>query len=242
MKKLIVGFCLFLFISINSFAVELEKRNIEDFHALRIFGNFRVELIYGDSTYVTLQSYSIPLSKVTTEVEKGILKINMLSSFAKEDQISVRIFFKQLDEIILKGAASIERAPLIKSKFFNIELAQGAKLKLNIETENLSLYAYSGALITVSGKTNYLSAEISSGGMINALKMIANDVDATATAGGYVKVKAIEKLDAKANAGGKIYYLGEVKMLNQKVTLNGEVIKIEEKIPVKKVVKNDSLQ
>lgn len=226
MKKISIIFILNLLIFSSVFGLKsTERRNVEDYHSIKIFGNIRVQLQKSDSTYMILESEVIPLSKVSTSVEKGELKIELLNSLKEEKEVFIKVYYKQIDEIVAKASANVFKTDLITSKFLTVKLLQGAMAHLDVVTENLTVSCGQGGEAFIYGKTNVFTADINSGGKINAYKLEANNVEASATAGGYIQVHPIVSLNAKATAKGIVYYVGEVKTINQKVSLGGEIIK-----------------
>jgi hypothetical protein len=119
--------------------------------------------------------------------------------------------------------ASIVSQELIKQQHLEVRAQEGAKIKLEIETEYLSVKSVSGGIISLNGVTESQTVEANTGGIYSGYGLQSKRATVTSSSGANVEVIASELLDANVRFGGSIYYKGTPEVLKTKVMIGGTI-------------------
>lgn len=190
--------------------MKTETRNVPtNFTKIEANSAILVTVAPGGAVAVTVDADSNLLPMVKTHVENGTLYINAEGSYSTEDPVSVHVTLPKIDALYSKGSATIN----VEKKIVTEQLTLGAdgagNMTLEAEADNLRVDATSGASVILNGKALKLEATASSGSVVNAEKLMANDIIAESSSGGNTSVSPILSLDAKASSGGVVRYIRE---------------------------------
>lgn len=124
------------------------------------------------------------------------------------------------------SAARIEGA--IKADYCSIELTSAANAMLALLAVECELSASSAAKAELSGEAGDMEVETSSAANIDALSLIARNVEADASSGSSIKISCTKSIDAKASAGGSVKYAakGTLSSEERRASSGGSVKKL----------------
>ena len=135
-----------------------------------------------------------------------------------------KVYFIKLEAIEANEGSYLSCESEIKSLDFSIIAKEGAQIKVNVNTDRITVKSSNGAVIKLSGKAQNLDAVTNSGGKLEAEKCITNQTTVSVNAGGFADVYATNLVDAKTRAGGTITIYGNPKQVNEKKILGGHII------------------
>jgi hypothetical protein len=217
MKKTVYSL---LFISALGFC-QTEKR-VGDFTKVTSFDKIDVVLIQSNENKVILsgnESENVELIN-----KNGELKIRMpLLKTMSGDGINATVYFKKIDAVEANEGSHMTSDEIFKSIVFEIIVKEGADIKLNIDVENLKVKATSGGILNIEGEATNQDILVNSGAIFDGSKINSKQATVTVNAGGEVGVFAIDFVNAKVRAGGKITVFGNPKQLNKKVIAGGTI-------------------
>jgi len=101
----------------------------------------------------------------------------------------------------------------------------GASLHMALECEKATIETESAGSVKVNGKAITLEAAAASAGNIDAEKLLSNDIIASASSAGIIKIYPLVSLSADASSGGSINYYNVPKNLNKKSDTGGSINK-----------------
>ncbi|MCS4239303.1 hypothetical protein M2306_003010 [Myroides gitamensis] len=201
-----------------------EVKEVGEFKRVNAFDKIELTLIPAKETKMEVSGSNT--EEVTFVNKNGNLKIkmNFASSF-QGGNTQVKLYYKELEEIIAEEGASIESKEVVKATNLTIHSKTGASVTLKVEAEKLTVRSYTGGTISLTGKTNTQDILANAGATVYNEKLKSNQTTVTVNAGGIAKVNATDLVDAKTRAGGEIIIFGKPKKINEKVVMGGSIKK-----------------
>jgi hypothetical protein len=219
MKRIIlVGFVL-----LSQFTFAQTTIELKDFDDVKVFDKLSVTLISSNETKAVITGIS--QSKVEIVNKNGLLKIRMpLTKMMTGDEAKVTLYFKKIQSIDANEGSTVTCADTFKQTTFDLGVQEGAKITVVLDVDKTSIKAYSGGIVTVTGKAVTQSVSINSGGILNANELETSQTTISISAGGSAEVKATKLVDAKVKAGGTVTVYGSPKELRQETLMGGSII------------------
>lgn len=217
MKKLVYSLLVF-----SSIAFGQTEKNVGDFTKVTSFDQIDVFLVKSNENKAVIDG------KGANEVEfvnkNGELKIRMpFSKMLKGDDISVTLYYKNIDAVEANEGSRIACGDEIKTVAFDIKVKEGSEVKLKLDVQKLTARVANGSKIEVTGNAVNQDVLANSGGIYDAKDLKTNQTTITANAGGEADIFATDFVDAKVRAGGDITIYGKPKQINQKVVAGGNI-------------------
>lgn len=188
------------------------KRAVGSFHGIEASTGVEVIISQGASEALAVSSSSEEFDKmIITEVQNGILKIYVdadwkLWNMPKNWKIKAYVSYKQIDQL---------------------KASSGASIKGDVNAGSLSARQSSGGFISLKGSVDKLEVDASSGGMFKGYELNTNYLDADVSSGGGVQVTVAKEVSAEASSGGYVSYKGEAVIRNIDVSSGGSVKKVK---------------
>lgn len=206
------------------YAQNTEKREIQSFDKIDVFGNIQVEMIQGDKEALEIFTRNANISDVDISVDNKLLKIKMKSNlFDDEAEVKIKVVYKEIRDISSNAAAEIVIKDLIKTDKLFLNATSGARIKLNVELNAVDIKAYQGAHIDIVGKTKLQESFVNTGGILSASNFTSNEVFIKMNTGGKAEFIVNDLLDAGVNTGASLNYFGTPSKENIKTSLGGKV-------------------
>lgn len=204
-----------------------EKRNLEgNFTAIEAGKGLDIVLEQSPDTEVTVVADDNLQNHITTKVSNGVLTISSdYNSYRNVRMKKVIVKIPNIASIKISSGAHFTTRNTIKSDNLTIESSTGAEIKIAVEALKTMCEASTGSHITIQGKSVDLESASSGGSSINAEKLIANNVKASASSGGNSDVFPLVSLNANASSGGSINYHNVPTNLNKKSSSGGNITK-----------------
>ncbi|BDU23435.1 MULTISPECIES: head GIN domain-containing protein [unclassified Flavobacterium] len=207
--------------------VTTEKRTVQgDFKNIRVSNAIDVVIEQSDSREITVEADDNLQKEIETKVENGTLVISCkYNSFRNITMKKVTVKMPVVDKIEASSASSVQSKNVIEGQDIILEASSAASMQVNIESDKISVDSGSGSSVTIEGKALNLNTSVSSGGSIDAAKLMANDIHAEASSGGTVSIHPIVSLKAEASSGGNIDYSGSPKTVEKSASSGGNINK-----------------
>ena len=239
MKQII--FSLLLFFSISVLAQE--NTNIADANAVKrsITGSFTaISVTDGIDLYLTQgneESVAVSasdekfLERFKTEVENGTLKLYYDSKGISlgingRKKLKAYVSFKTLAKLNASGGAAVVAKTKIDVPVLSMKFTSGSHFtgEVNISNE-LTVDQSSGSGISISGKSEKISVEGSSGSQFKGFDLVTEYCNARASSGAGVHITINKELNARASSGGGVKYKGTAVIKEINVNSGGVVKK-----------------
>jgi len=234
-KFIIIALTALLFGSCNHFwgmnsitgsgNVTTEKRTVNgDFKSVEVSNAIDLVIEQSDNVEITVEADDNLQDKITTTVENGVLVIACeVNNFNSIKSKKVTVKMPVIDGLEASSAASINSKNTLKGDHISISTSSASSVNLAIEFETIQSESSSASKITIAGKAINLETSASSGSVIDAKKLLANDVNAHSSSGGSISVHPIVTLTAKASSGGTINYNTVPKSIKKESNSGGSI-------------------
>lgn len=205
--------------------ITTEKRNVNgDFKNIEVSNAIDVVIEQADVTEVIVEADDNLQKAIVTKVENGVLIIGCdYNSFTNIGSKKVTVKMPVINGFEASSAATIKSKNVLKGDNINISASSGSNINVNVEFDNISLDSDSAGNITVLGKTLQLKTSASSGSVINAEDLLANEVIAEVSSGANINTHPILSLNAEASSGGSITYNSDPKSIQQNSNSGGSI-------------------
>jgi Putative auto-transporter adhesin, head GIN domain len=204
---------------------------IQPFQILRAYGPFRITLVESDRERIEVSYQGIDKEEVVIDADDGILDMRFRSKHYwdnwnssgnhKNRNVSVTVYFKQLNEIEVKAGASVTSEATLSSTSLRLVASMGAEMRLDVKTKELELDSSMGSDVTLSGTTATLEINSKMGSTVKAIRLTSDKVRVKAYMGSDVTVYASQELDASAGFGAVINFGGEPSVRNTDHSFGG---------------------
>jgi hypothetical protein len=219
MKRII----LVVFVFLSQFTFAQTTIVLKDFDDVKVFDKLSVTLIASNETKAVITGPE--QSKVEVVNKNGLLKIRMpLTKLMTGDEAKVTLYFKKIQSIDANEGSTVICADTFKQTTFDLGVQEGARITVALDVDKTSIKAYSGGIVTVTGKAVTQSVSINSGGVLKAEELETSQTTVSISAGGSADIKASTLVDAKVKAGGTVTVYGSPKELRQETLMGGSII------------------
>jgi hypothetical protein len=220
-----ISFFLFLSIGLLSLTHAQTIRQIGTFDEIVISGNLDVKLEQSETNEVHLDDRNGMDDAVNISIQGRRLKISLLDGWLRQNNSTVRVLvrYERLVDIKVLAGAEVEVSETIETEKLAVKVGSGAELWLDVNTSILDGSASEGGELTISGTTRYQEASAATGGIYDASELQSEETNVRANTGGEATVVATRLLDAVANTGGQVRYLGDPEEKYTRSNLAGEI-------------------
>jgi len=222
MKKLITAILVLIVFIAN--AQKSEKRVIESFDKLDVYGNIEVEMVLSDTESIDIFTTNVDPSEVNTEIEDKLLKIKMKSNLFDDDvKVQIILKYKEIREITANAAAEVIVKNVIKGDKLFATATSGGRIKMQVELNAIDLKSYQGSHIDISGKTILQESFVNTGGVLAGPDFSSDEVFIKMNTGGKAEIIVNKSLEANVNTGASLNYFGTPEKENIKTNLGGKI-------------------
>jgi|SRR6218665_228624 len=187
--------------------VVTENRNNDtDFTGIEVSRALEVEIEQSNNRSITVIADKNLQNHILTQVENGVLKITTDVDIKDAESKKIIVKMPDIDALQTSSAASITSKKIIRSNSLSLGSSSASLIDILFEGEDLSAETSSAGTIRLSGKALRLETDSSSGSVIEAEKLLANDVTSSASSGSHTNVNPLVSLEAKASSGAHITY------------------------------------
>lgn len=174
-----------------------ESRSLSGFIGIKASGAFSLIVTVGDDYSVVLEGDQASLANVVTGVDEGMLIIKYRTPTSTTNKVRLKITMPETRKLEFYGSTDAE--------------------VFGIKGSNTELSANGRSTITAAGSVATLKAEAVGASNVDASKLLAESVTATATGASEITVSASKELTAEALGASNIYYLGDPKVTKNAV-------------------------
>lgn len=189
-----------------------------DFNAVEVHAASNIELMQGDTNYVSLSSKDSVVKTPKMEVVDGVLEIN--SSF-HHGKITVHV--KNIKSIKVDEAAKVTCIDTLTADNLSIHVKDAGSAEIMVHAKNLDVRGSDASYIKLSGSADTMDVKVSDASHIDAANLKSLHVSATSADGSFVGVWAINSIDANATDGSTINVRGTPAQKNTSASDGGAV-------------------
>jgi hypothetical protein len=190
-----------IFIVVKSASAQ-SSQPLPEFDKIRIDDNVQVELVIADRYSVYIENKS-PNSEPIT-VYGGILSLNAENALGQK----VKVFTKNVQSIVLDGAARLETLDTISSASLTIKLDGASMVKLNTTSPILNISQDGASELIISGTATTAIVTTDGIAAFKGKSLMVTDVTASSDGASKIIIGATNTLNAKADGKSKILFSG----------------------------------
>ena len=218
MKKI----ALILVVLISNLCFAQVNKNLGEFDKVSVFDRISVQLIPSNENRIEITGNRS--QEVELVNNNGTLKVRMaFGKLLDGDDISAKLYFKQLDEIDASEGSYVICEAAIKQTAIKVNTKEGAEIRLNLDVKKVNLRAVTGGILKIKGNATNSDVSLGTGGVLQAMDLQTVQTTVKITTGGDADVRASELVDAKVRAGGNITIYGSPQQINKSTTLGGSI-------------------
>jgi len=199
------------------------ERQVEIFESISASAGIDVILTQDSVAKVVVEADDNLQENIKTEVSNGELKIYPEKQIRSCKAKRVCVSFKTVHAIDGSSGADIKSTSRLRLPILEISASSGANIDLAVEGDGLTAESSSGGVINLTGTVNNLSVDGSSGARIKAPDFQSKTCNAGASSGATIKISVSEKIIAKASSGGNISVNGNPKEREVEKSSGGSV-------------------
>lgn len=189
--------------------VETRNEKIGNFTRLVIGGNFHVFLEPSDKPSLRMEMDENLYDIVKVSEEGSTLRIETRLNILQAREKNLYIGIKDLQKMELSGAIKMVSDSVLQLGTLNILVTGAARLDFEIEAKSLKVDLSGASECDFRGKVDELRVQLSGAGDIDALDLIAGDVEIDMSGAGGARVYARDRLDVSISGVGSVRYRGE---------------------------------
>jgi hypothetical protein len=205
--------------------VTTEKRTVTgDFKNVEINNALDLVIEQSDKIEITVEADDNLQKEITTKVENGVLIIscdacNFINVVSKKITVKMPV----IEGIQASSAATVNCSTPLKGNSLNLTSSSAGSITATVEYETVQLTSSSASNQNINGKAIHLETASSSGSVLNAGELLANEVVAEASSGSSISVSPIVSLKAEASSGGNISYNKTPKSIQKEEHSGGSI-------------------
>ncbi len=181
-----------------------ETREVSGFNAIRVGGSYLLAVSVDQKESLVIEGDDNLLPLITTKVENGVLVVENTRSIAPKSRMKLTISAKTLNSLKVSGSLRGSVA--------------------GIESPLFGLVASGSCRMTLTGKTEALTMQLSGSGTVDASGLPAKTATVKISGSGKVDVHTTELLSVKISGSGKVNYKGDPKV-EKDISGSGKLVK-----------------
>lgn len=189
--------------------VETRQEKIGNFDRLVIAGNFHVFLEQSDTPSLRMEMDENLYDIVKVKEEGSTLRIESRLNILQARDKNLYIGVRDLEKMELTGAIKMVSGSVLKMRSLSILASGAARIDFEIEAKTLKIDISGASECDFRGKVDELRVQLSGAGDIDALDLIAGDVEIDLSGAGGARVYARDNLDVSITGVGSVRYRGE---------------------------------
>ncbi|MFT3737698.1 MAG: head GIN domain-containing protein [Breznakibacter sp.] len=200
-------------LSLATFCVKAQEKSIrpaKPFHTIEVGSGIDLHLKQSDTLSIEVESPVEYIDRIQTKISDSVLIIKAVQPmrWGYEKSPKVYVAFNQLKSLIAISGADVYGTGVFGLGNLSIVAHSGADIYITLECQTLRINAREGSGVKVSGKARSLKAIVGSGSDLNAGELKADHCEITANGGSDAIVNVAINLEANANDGSNIGYIG----------------------------------
>ncbi len=204
--------------------VTFQTRNVPNFDKIEVSRGLDCEVTQSNEIEVVVEADSNLQEGITTTVVDGILKIDSkYNNYHNVKSKKVKVQLPIISGIETSSGSNLSSLNILKSNNIVIKSNSGSSLNITVESENITTESSSGSNQTLQGKAIKLQTTSSSGSIINAEKLMSNNIISKSSSGSNTSVNPILLLTASASSGSTIEYVKTPKTITKNENSGGSV-------------------
>jgi len=205
---------LLLLVAFSATHAQTHEIKVSPFTEINVFGPFKVKLIKSQTCRAEIDYNGMDADEVIAKCSGDELQIKIRnkgffdfmddSDRKGNPKAIVTIYYTTLDNIEIKGGASLRAADPIVSPKLTLVSQMGSDVRLQLQVKELYLESSMGSEVELSGTSDKAKIKAKMGTSVDASTLKCQEVTVSASMGADVTVFAEKEVNASANFGASI--------------------------------------
>lgn len=206
--------------------ITTETRHIGGYDKVSITGAFKVKIVPGTpgKIQVTADENLLEYIETYTKGSRLVIRVNPDFSISHYTKLDVVVPADYLSQISLTGSGEVFNTKVFDWKNIKLYLTGSGKIDVKTGIDHVYASLVGSGDILLSGEAETAEYSLTGSGLISAKELKAQEVKATLTGSGDIRLRAVEKLNARVMGSGDIYYYGEPDILKTNNLGSGDII------------------
>lgn len=206
--------------------VVTESRNNDmEFTGIEISRGLELEIEQSNEKSIAVVADKNLQQHISTDINNGILTITTDIDIDNATSKKIIVKMPKITSLQASSAASVVGKNVLKGQNIGLSTSSAGQMNVSLEAENATAECSSGSNMTIKGKALKLETDTSSGSVLDAEGLLANDIIADASSGSSTNVSPIVSLKASASSGSHVKYHGDPKIINKDTGSGGSISK-----------------
>jgi len=177
---------------------------------IEVSGPISVTLVKGTEGTIEITAESNVQERVVTESDGTTLIISLKNntSLLNTQKIKVKVPFKDLSAISLRGSGDVEGKDRVKASTLTLNLSGSGDIDLDIDADRLAAELSGSGEIELSGKVTNADIKSTGSGKFDCEKLVSDNAEITLSGSGDVKMVINKSLTGTIRGSGTIMYGG----------------------------------
>lgn len=215
--------CLAL-VSISGFAQQTAVYTLNEIDKLRVWGEFKVFLVKGDSLSAKVETQGIPASDIAINVIGKTLEVKLKGKLYDRVSASVYITYNELRDISVSAAASVSFQDTLKAEKVSINVNTSSEFDGSLIAQTADITVGQGSTVRLRGSVSSYEVKVNTGGILSAIDLISPQTYVKVNTGATAKVYASKLIDANVSTGGSLTYTGNPEQKKIKTLVGATII------------------
>lgn len=185
-----------------------ETRVATNFNSIDIGGAFEIELIKSSEEKVILETDDNIMPHIRVRVSGGELEIDNTEDINNPTELKVTIYYKELNELDISGAASLFSADVLESSHLELDCSGASEITLKLKVSVMEVDCSGASKLELEGKADKVEMDLSGASVIRAYGLEINKLDLEASGAAVVKVLVLDNITIDASGASSVRYKG----------------------------------
>ncbi|MFT4038745.1 MAG: DUF2807 domain-containing protein [Thermomicrobiales bacterium] len=185
-----------------------EVRQVSDFAAIQLQGVGQMQIVQGDSEYLTIEAEDKVLKRITSEVQDGVLHIYPARDFQTNEAVIYHVGVKTLGSLAVAGSSSATADALTADELL-LDASAATAISIGALTATALRASLSGnAKVTLAGTVERQEVTVQGSSQYDAANLASADATISVSGASQAQVQASATLTADASGASTITYSG----------------------------------
>ena len=187
-----------------------QAKTVGNFTAISASNAIEVQVKIGSPAAVKIEADDNIMEYVVATVNGNTLKLGLQNGTNISDaNIKIYVTVPEISQLRASSACTIQVIDVIKNNGkLSFDASSAADIKAVVDAPEVDVEASSSGTVSLSGKTQNYTVNVSSAGNVKTMELMAENTDASSSSAGTAQVHASVSLKANASSGGVINYTG----------------------------------
>lgn len=200
-----------------------KELNLSEFHEIELQTSGDVELTYGATQKVVVETHQNLIDILETNVHSGSWEIEFEKSVCDYKKLTFYITVPFIDEVSVAGSGSIYSMSQFKADEMELNIAGSGDIKMDVACDELEANIAGSGDMEIMGVASNFEVNIAGSGDVKAGKLRSENCDVSIAGSGDVKIDVHTSLNVSIAGSGDVHYSGSPKVKSS-VMGSGDVI------------------